>query len=69
MMPALFMRMSRRSDWEVKVLTAFWMEAKDVRSSSRKVMEALGTAVLICEMEASAADLLRAARKMCAGSW
>ncbi len=62
MMPALFMRMSRREEEERNVAAAAWTEERDERSRERKVMLALGTVALISVIAASALDCVRAAR-------
>ena len=62
MTPALFRRTSRRGSLAVKVSAADLMEAKEVRSSSRKVICASGTRILMSAMAASALEGVRAAR-------
>lgn len=61
-MPALFIKMSRRSEFDMKVSTADRIEAKDERSRDRNVIGASGTAALMSAMADSAFEAVRAAR-------
>lgn len=59
MTPALQMRMSRRSDWEMTSFAAFSTDANDVRSHSRNTASTEGAVDLIAAVICAACVALR----------
>lgn len=56
------MRTSSLSDWALNVSAAIFTDSREAKSSSRKVILALGTVLLMSSIADSALDGVRAAK-------
>ena len=69
MIPALFIRMSKRFDSDVNWRAALEIDSKDARSNGRKMISAEGDSFLMATIAASPFDGVLAARKIFEGLW